>query len=215
MRRYKPLVIWPLLSFFFAGAFWLRARSIDPGLERDIFILATFTMIGALMFTGIEYLLYVYGKNKELISVAHVIGDLKLMEGGVSYHNSIMAMNSDQLLYAMRQRPKVRLIPGHGTAPLYIIVMPNGVEVPRIFAHDFLAESVGTYLVERRRFSEGSSQHLWADTLTNFFIAHGYAEDAQGNHSAHWISERMRDEGLASIGYQIDVHGRVLVLLEE
>lgn len=94
-------------------------------------------------------------------------------------------MSETHMRFMQAMDPTIITLPGsHG--PVNLLLRVSGTEIPFDFIIEFFAQSESTYLVPVGSYVEGSKQRQWAVALTGHFIRQGFAEKANGNHSARW-----------------------------
>ena len=196
----RPKLETPILWGMAAGIAWTISGYTIARWATSIAYIATFAALAGLILSGIDYLTFTVARRWSDYQTAFVAGEVTRLQTLIAWNHSVSAMDSEHLAYAGKLRPTIKIIPGHNTPPLYVLVLENGVEPPMEFVREFCQLSAGLYLVERRRWSEGSAQHKWADAITLSFLRNGYATDSAGNKPARWVSEKSREAALYSIG---------------
>jgi len=198
--NHKPQLKTPLLYTVTAGVFWIASGYSEPRLLTGILYVCTFAAGWGALFSGLDYLTYTTARRWADFKTAMFAGEIALTEKQIAWNNSCAAMDSEHLAYAARLRPSIKYIPGHHTPPLEFLLLGDGLEVPMPFIREFFELSAGKFLVERRRWSEGSAQHKWADAFTLTLLKADYATDAAGNQPARWMSEQAHEDALYSYG---------------
>lgn len=99
----------------------------------------------------------------------------------------IAQMQPHHLNYLSTIDPMIITLPGDA-GPVVMLMRINGVDIPFDFVMQFFEQSEGSYLVPVGSFAEGTKQRNWAVLLTAHLITQGFAERANGNHSARWTN---------------------------
>lgn len=200
----KPKLRTPIISAGLALIFWTVSVLAVSREVKSILYGFTLIAICTFLYAFVDHFTFYLARRIAQFKAAAENGTVAVLDKLNEYNAGIRAMDSDQLRYAQKLRPTLKIIPGFHTPPIKVLILEDGTEAGWDFVCEFFELSQGDYVIERRRWSEGSAWHIWADKLTLSLIRNGYAVDAIGNHSAKWVSARAHEEAEYSYGFRED-----------
>lgn len=156
-------------------------------LARRVPDLAAFLLFIALVFGSAGLVNAVYWIVFRFVVQMRLVIMARAETERVLIMRSIEKMQPYQLNYLSTVDPMVITLPG-SAGPVVMLMRINGVDIPFDFLMQFFEQSEGSYLVPVGSFSEGTKQRQWAVLLTAHLITQGFAERANGNHSARWTN---------------------------
>ncbi len=196
----KPSLWMPMGLLVGAAGAWTVA-----GLTRDrssqLLVEAVFfVLLGGGLWSGLALTVTtVIGWRRQWVEQTHA-QETARVQAEQRLAETLRYLSDEQLNAFGRHRVGMEMVPGTG-GPIYTLIFPFA-RVPFDFVETFLSHGTETHLAAVRRWSEGSKAREYAEALTKYFIADGFAAYEAGNNAAYWLSDRARRAGLISIGYE-------------